>query len=241
MPLTAADIRPLPRARQDVKSPKQWLLEYAALPKQPLLVQAELVTPYVGAVGDRLHFDSILAYAWVASLPHPIAFDEAMVAPLPLDTLAIVEGPKKAVLPVWAATYLMPQGDTLRDRAYWHKRYPVDRSEFSTKLNTSTVAGRNKEYRVPIQTVHTPVLRAAVIGNQAEVERLLQFISHVGTKRAQGYGRVARWVVEPLDWTLEEARAAISEERPMPAPSGPIAGFTPPYWYAPWHSTTANR
>lgn len=235
------DIRPLPNARKRAKSPHEWLKEYAELPKQPLLVVANLVTPYVGAVGERLHLDAILSYAWMESLTHPVWYTDAAVIPLPLEALSVVKGPKKERLPVWASTYLIPQGDVLRDRAYWHKRYPVDRAEFSTKLNAEMGVGRNKEYRVPLQTLHTPQMRAACIGNQSEIERLLSYVIHIGKKRSQGYGRIGSWEVTPLVWTLEEARAAISRERPMPAPFGAVGGFTPPYWYAPWHSTIANQ
>lgn len=234
------DLTPLPLDQPQAKPMAQWLAEYQALKKQPLLITADLITPYIGAIGDRLHFDSILAYAWVASQPYPVAFNDAMVTPLPLELLRTVDGPSDAVLPVWAATCLLPQGDVLRDKAYWHKRYPVDRSEFSTKLNASMVGGRNKEYRVPMQTIHVPQLRSVVIGNHTEIDRLLKFVSNVGTRRTQGYGRVGRWSIEPLDWTLEEARSAIPNERPMPANKGFLAGFTPPYWYAPWHTTIAN-
>ena len=212
---------------------------------RPLLIRAELVTPYVPIDSTgRLNLDGILTSAFYKHLPFPVTFgDEIVGAPLPLKCLWISpEG-----TPLWACTQLLPQGDVLRDRAMWHKRYPVDRAEWGKKLSANMRAGANKEYRVPLQTVTAPELRATALGDPKRVQGLLEHISHVGKKNTQGFGRVASWAVSELE-NADDLEAAILLERPVPTDyllerDGELplanyrrAGWSPPHWYAPRHS-----
>jgi hypothetical protein len=220
---------------------------YATAPKEPLKVAATLLTPYVPTEADgALHLDSILSWAVVSSYPAPLTFgDGGAVVPIPLEILWLSpEG-----LPLWAASDLRPQGEAVRAREYWCKRYPADRAEFSSKINANTSAGRYKECRMPMATIRVPSLRGLCIGNRQEIERLLLGVTHVGKRPGMGFGRVARWSVEPLAEELSVVRRAIVQARPVPVEyfshSGTVAsssrikfygqGWTPPYWYVPWH------
>lgn len=220
---------------------------YATLPKEPLMVRATLATPYVPAESDgSVHLDSLLSYAVYAHLPYPVRCGgaEGVVTPLPLKLSWIRNG-----LPLWCTSDLRPQGDTLRDNAYWHKRWAETHTQFMSKKRANVKAGRNKEMRVPLATVQTPELRAICIGNRQKVEELLSHVSHVGKKPSQGYGRVAKWEVEPLDIPPEDAEAAALRARPVPLDylgglTEGVArrgGFTPPYWYAPFHCPVVVR
>lgn len=223
---------------------------YATLPKEPLVVRATLANPYVPAESTgAVHLDSLLAYAVYAHLPHPVRCGGAdgVVTPLPLKLSYVKDG-----LPLWAASDLRPQGDTLRESAYWHKRWPDAQQSYMQKRRANVKSGAYKEMRVPLPTVQTPELRALAVGNPEKVHDLLAHVSHVGKKPSQGYGRVARWDVEPLDTSVEEAEATALLARPVPlvylrdeasgeSHAAVRGGFTPPYWFSPWHTAVVTR
>lgn len=235
-------IAPLPKGRFDAGKPKrQWSVRrdtYAALPKEPLIVTAELVTPIIHAEPDATHLDSILAFA--ALTDHPCESYHApggvSAVPLPLELAWVSPNG----LPLWACTPLMPAGETLATREYWHKRYPSHRADFGSKVNAITSAGRWREYRTPVNAQQVQRLHALAIGNVAEIERLLRIVSHIGKKGSMGYGRVARWSVTQAGHGRDDVLAL----RAVPVayytgrqPVGALAlnrGWTTPYWYSPW-------
>ncbi|WP_339095569.1 hypothetical protein ACINK0_00640 [Deinococcus sp. VB343] len=93
-----------------------------------------------------------------------------------------------------------------------------------------TSAGRrtDRSPRLPVwaSTVFAPVSgqpgtwAALCIGHADEVRELLSYIHEVGKRPAWG------WTVEPLPLPMEQARALIEAQRPMP---GRDARWTPPY------------
>jgi len=235
------DLRPLPRVAPWNKGKRSYTWEqrrddYAALPKAPIIITAELVTPILHAERERTHLDGILSAAALTNHPTASNYDQAAVIPLPLE-LAWVS---QQGLPLWACTPLMPSGEGLATREYWHKRYPSHRADFGDKLNAVTSAGRWKEYRVPVHAQQIDRLHALAIGNAEAVEELLSVVTHIGKKGSMGYGRVARWSVTHGAHTLGDVLAL----RPVPAayydgqePVGELAlnrGWTAPYWYSPW-------
>lgn len=236
-----ASLRPLPRVAPWNKGRKsrnweQRRDDYAALPKVPLIITAELVTPILHAERELTHLDSILSFAALTNHPVASGYDQAAVIPMPLDLVWV----SPQGLPLWACTPLMPVGDGLATREYWHKRYPSHRADFGDKLNAVTSAGRWKEYRVPVHAQQIDRLHALAIGHAEEIEALLAVVTHIGKKGSMGYGRVARWSVTQAAHTLSDALAL----RPVPVayyegrnPVGSLAlnrGWTAPYWYSPW-------
>jgi len=211
--------------------------EYQALPKQPMVITAELVTPVIHAERDQTHLDSILSFAAITDHPVASAYEDQCVLPLPLELLWVSPSGQ----PLWACTPLVPAAESLETREYWHKRYPTNRAEFGDRLNAITTAGRWKEYRVPVRASSISRLHALAIGNLDEVQRLLEkVVTHIGKKGAMGYGRVARWSVTPTAHSLDD----ILRLRPVPVayyagkePHGRVSlnrGWTSPYWYTPW-------
>jgi hypothetical protein len=235
-----AHIRPLPdvapwNKRRRSRTWEHRRDEYAALPKEPIIVTAELATPVIHSERDWTHIDGLLS--WAALTNHPVAshYDAAPVIPLPLE-LAWVSPDG---LPLWACTPMMPAEVGTDSREYWHKRYPSHRAELSSRMSANTTGGRWREYRVPLRAHAVQRLHALAIGNTEEVERLLSIVIHIGKKGSMGYGRVVRWTVTTGTHALEDVLA----RRPVPVayyngrqPVGALElrrGWTPPYWYAP--------
>ena len=210
--------------------------DYADLPKAPLVITAEIVTPLLPAERDCTHLDSVLSFA--ALTTHPVASDYERVAVVPLPLYLAWVSPEGR--PLWACTPLMPVGAGLATREYWHKRYPSHRADFGDRLNAVTSAGRWKEYRVPVHAQHVDRLHALAIGHAGETEKLLRVVTHIGKKGSMGYGRVARWTVTSGAHSLADVLAL----RAVPVayyegrqPIGALAlnrGWTAPYWYSPW-------
>lgn len=233
-----AAIGPLPRVSPWIKGKRSttWAercAAYASLPKAPVIILADLVTPIVHAERERTHLDGILSAAAITDHPHPSAWDAVAIVPLPLELLWV----SSAGLPLWASTPLAPVGDRIESREYWHKRYPSHRAELGDKLSANTSAGRWREYRMPVAAQAVSRLAALAIGHRAELQRLLDGVTHIGKKGAMGYGRVARWQVIEADHGVDDILA----HRPVPLASGlpggsiitPQRGWTPPYWFAP--------
>jgi hypothetical protein len=205
---------------------------YATLDMVPLCVTAELLNPLGGY--DFPHLDNLLAWAVVeeatrgAGLP-PSA--EPYDLPLPLRCLW---RDPESDLPLWASTDLLPAGGGARDVSYWHKRAVTPAM---IRRNVRTTQGRHKERRTPLPTVAALTWRAEAIGDAREVARLLAFLGpHIGKKRGQGLGAVARWRVEVAQgFALGEA-GYLRRPVPLAALDGAttsgasFVGWTPPYW-----------
>jgi hypothetical protein len=236
---------PLTRCHPNLQGKMRY---YARLPMEPLRVTGYLGTPYVPAdPPDRLHLDGLLAWAVVNSQAFPLSFGgKAIVVPLPVACLWL----SPDGLPLWGTSDLRPvDAVAVHGAEYWHKRYPVDRADWDDKTRAITSRGRWKEYRVPLQTVRCEAVQGVCLGHRRIVEELLACVTHVGKKGAMGYGHVLRWVVEPWACSVEQARRDIEIHRPVPAlslsassPPRDLAhrGWTPPYWYAPWHALCAE-
>ena len=214
---------------------------YDAMEKHPLMISAELITPYIPAEShNNIHFDGILSQAVLTAHPCAARFDgQACIMPLPIEVLW--QSPQG--VPLWATSDMLPD-DIVQAREYWHKRYPSHRSDFGSKMNAVTTAGRWKEYRVPLNSVRSKTMRCIAIGNRDEVSRLLGFVSHIGKKGSAGYGRVAQWqgdIFDPSDpiglvLAAKSVPVDYAQIKEISGKYSPLCGWTPPYWYAPYHS-----
>ena len=229
-------LAPLPRVSRYIRGKRSYTWEervadYEKLPKEPVLITAEMMTPILHAERQSTHLDGILASAVLTDHPHPSAFGDIVTIPLPLDLVWV----SSSGYPLWASTPLVPVDGGIVSREYWHKRYPSHRAEFGNKQSANTSAGRWREFRVPVAAHSTSKLVAMAIGNMAELQRLLDGVTHIGKKSSIGYGRVVKWEVIPHPHTLED----VLSNRAVPVESGLTdgrmerhRGWTPPYWHA---------
>lgn len=177
-----------------------------------------------------LPLDSVLAWAWMMR-EHPERMaasqsgmqpDDVIVPELPLERRGSGDSW------YWACSFAFGQ-PVLENKAYWHKRFDAQASEDyadfgkrSGKVNVG--AGHYKNYRMPLVVFLVPRLEWWLVGDQAAVEALLTRVTHLGKKRSQGFGRVARWEVGRTDEDYSNAR-------PIPTPDGDdMATIRPPYW-----------
>lgn len=206
---------------------------------QPLRVTLSLASPLAGY--DPLNLDNLLARAVVdeatagQGVPHASA---AYVLPVPLRRLWRSDDG----LPLWAATPFVPAGVSAVDVAVLHKRQQVGEwtGTPSGHLNLASAAGRWMERRMPLPTTVAEAWTADAIGDASEIARLLARVSHVGKRRAAGFGVVVRWEVAPWDaWSLVRdgrlTRALPAEavrllDGGLPAGTPAPVGWTPPQW-----------
>ena len=149
--------------------------------------------------------------------------------------------------PLWAATPFMPVGDYERDVVYQHKRVQSGRWTAARGKNgygVPTVSGRWMERRAPLPTIVCAEFVATCIGNAIEIGRLLEQLTHVGKRRAIGFGEIDHWLIEPLghDFLLVDEIARLTRSLPaaafealLPRCYEPLeapvpVGWTPPQW-----------
>jgi len=91
---------------------------------------------------------------------------------------------------------------------HWNKRFDsrfMDLVDFGSRRGKIIVEqGRYKAYHMPVFYYAALRIEWYAVGDRAEIERLLCCVTHLGKKRSQGYGRVIRWEVEPIeqDWSI---------------------------------------
>ena len=217
--------------------------KYAQLPLKPLKITAKIINGVVTGVDNKIHLDSMLAWAVSKIYGSP---EETAIIPLPLQCAWVSE----SGLPLWVSTPFEMK-DAHSSFMYWHKRFPQYQViKFCSKPNTSTSSGRHKEYRVPMSVTITEdgLMVAYCIGNTEEIALLLEAISGVGKKSGSGYGAINYWEIEEIKSnTLNVSNEfmpyfteEILKKRPVPieyfievpkeARMSLRSGWTPPYW-----------
>lgn len=217
-------------------------VRYRDMPKRGLRVKAYTQKPFVATMDDTLHFDALIYGAAANSHPCAPIYPHSpvpVVFPLPIELIWV----SNKGLPLWAASDLIKSDELIPSVAYWHKRFPQRAvSEHCTSINVPTSRGPYKEYRVnlPLQTAPKNELEWQCIGNPEEIERLLSFVDFVGKKRSQGLGHILKWeVIEDDSVTIESIMShkdSVPKEFSGESKCGFEKGFTPPYYYVPWHS-----
>lgn len=208
--------------------------------KTALRVVAETVKPAIPGPDGAMHFDGILSAALLNSGLTGTTMNTLAehVLPLPLELVWTDEAGR----PLWTATDLRPAGRAAVGEAYIHKRYPTDRAQLAVRPAVNLSAGRYKDARIPLATLAAGRFEAWCIGIAEDVRALLAEVTHIGRKGADGFGRVARWTVEPA----EVDRAFILERRSVPLAAlgdsqvaadriDPRTSWTPPHWDARFH------
>jgi len=208
---------------------------FAALPMAPFRLTLRTLKPVAG--NDALHLDGLLAKAVVieAMRGKPLLpTEDAYYMPLPLGLERLHLG-----LPVWQCNDFAAV-DAAVGHTHYHQRSdsnPYDPAATVATLPQKkrrrmppTTEGQYMSYRVPLQYTEADCWQCEAVGNADEVLRLLrEYISAVGKKGAQGYGRVLSWEATPLD-SFELSRPVPIADTSQPF-NAQIMGWTPPYWH----------
>ncbi len=211
---------------------------------EPLIVTAETPAGYVASDPWSPALDSILAYAvlreqlgWETFALGSTGCGALVEAALPLG--------REEHAGLWWWQCSMPLAETvLSHRVYQHRR--ADFLTFPERLapgmrRIETKAGPFKQYRIPHTVRLAPRVQWHVIGDRADIERLLRRIPAIGARRGSGLGAVTRWTVAPGG---DAATARLL--RPLPEAFAREHGrdglriwwgIRPPGW-APEHKTT---
>lgn len=196
---------------------------------QPLKVTARLLTGRIATTDLYVPLDSILAHVWMMRHhPERMVASASAVRPEELiDPDLPFERRGQGADWYWACSFACgtPRAE---DIAHWHKRFDILEAEryvdFGGRCGkVNTKSGFYKTYRVPVVTFLVPELVWYAVGDMDTIRCMVQTVTHIGKKRAQGYGRVARWYVEAWPEDLSHLRA-------IPDPLGEEMGIRPPYW-----------
>lgn len=181
----------------------------------PLKITAHLMSGF--ATNDRWSpaIDGILAYAFMRE---KLGDEEFTLSQHRNDLQAPVEG-----LPLervewnghwWYAASSPIYDERAENTVYYHRRFDAYHAErHMTPRKTGkiqTAAGSFKNARLMIVQHVTDRIEWHVVGDEAEIMRLLQSITHVGARVASGFGRVRRWSAEPGDADIAR------HQRPLP-------------------------
>lgn len=204
---------------------------YDVLPMRPLRIRAELGAPV--AFYQPVHLDGILSHAVIAEATRGMMLpDNAPLTTIPLPLQVLWR--RGDGQPLWASTDFAPVGDAIRSQTYMHRRALDPKM---TPRNIDTAAGRHKERRTPLPTMHNTKLVADVIGNPEALSKLLHSVTAIG-KKHHSFGAVLRWTIDEADeFVLIDAERRA--RRPIPVQALGITadlgaayvGFTPPYWH----------
>ena len=91
---------------------------------------------------------------------------------------------------------------------HWNKRFRMnlaDLVDFGKRRGKVVIKrGKYKAYHMPIFYRSALWIEWYCVGDKTEIEFLLSTVTHVGKTQSQGWGRVAKWLVEPWpeDWSV---------------------------------------
>lgn len=125
---------------------------------------------------------------------------------------------------------------------YLHRRFDAYLAETysSQRARVEIKGGPFKAYRVMFPLILTPAIEWHVVGDAAEIRRLLRRCEAIGYRRNVGFGTVREWVVTP-----DGADEALARTwRPLPRATAERLGLSGPaleYGYRPDVRDPANR
>lgn len=88
------------------------------------------------------------------------------------------------------------------ERRHIVRRSPMAEAQaLGAMANVSIKSGSHRDFRFPLEVGHlrADTLAWYAVGDEAEVRRLLRWVTHLGRRRAVGLGKVVEWVVEPCE------------------------------------------
>lgn len=176
---------------------------------------------------EPLHLDALLA--WVLSPMHrtTVGLSRSDVPddiPLPVAILNV------GSTWVWQASAIMPHEiDAMSDIRYWRKKFRQNRAELTAGSPNMTNA-TYREWNQPMQLLLCRSMVAYAAGRAVVIRKLLNRVSHIGRKRAHGFGKLLRVDVAPVDYNWSCVRDGIAM-RWLPNENGSrFVRPRPPYW-----------
>ena len=207
---------------------------YAELDMKPLVITAHLRPGgRVVSYDPPVYLDGLLARCVVDLATHGMGVPDAPYdgywIPLPLR----LAWKSSTGFPLWDSSVFYPSGPHVDDVFYQHKR--MNPGDASNTRKVRTVVGRWMDRRTPLPVSVCDTWVAHCVGNQQSIQDLLQNITHLGKRRAIGFGEIERWEIQPGDFetalvdngiTKHAIPAGYLECKPLPM----RVGWTPPQW-----------
>ena len=135
----------------------------------------------------------------------------------------------------YCCSFAQWSANTIEDSSFYVKRFDVDQSDmcdFGGKVAKVDISrGQFKNYHIKVYYRHAQFVEWYARGMKEEIERLLNFCTHIGKKTDQGWGSVLKWEVMDWaeDWSIRGFGNKLMRNVPMHA-KGLIYGLRPPYW-----------
>lgn len=137
----------------------------------------------------------------------------------------------------YAVSFAQFPKHTIRGTHNYAKRFDTylgaDRIDFKGRRGKiDTARGENKNYFFKEYTFNCQYVDWYGRGIKEDVEKLLQFCTHIGKKSSQGCGAVLRWEVNETDkdWYLRNEDGELMRAVPSEK-GGVIYGIRPSYWH----------
>jgi len=183
-----------------------------------------------------LHLDGLLAYAVVLRDEMPMALTAEECVPIEVP---LAKEPAER-FHLASIGFCNVERNELR---YTNRRPPLEQYQTlgNDKIRTCKLSGGpNKGYRIPAELRHLEEdqIRWFCVGDEGELRALLSFITHIGKRRAVGWGQVTSWSVgHCATWdgfpVVRGGQALRHLPLDWPGLRDPAQGFgslTYPYW-----------
>lgn len=81
----------------------------------------------------------------------------------------------------------------------WKKKYPLNYIDYINKNTVRLGSGTRKDYNMPMICYSVYKIVFYCIGEQVNIEKLLEKINFIGKKSSQGYGKVKKWEIKRVN------------------------------------------
>lgn len=191
-----------------------------------------------GALGARtpVALDALLAWA--------VAQRDGVEPAATADEVVDLEIPvaRSACGRVYLASFAQYAPEASEKR-FVQRRFPIEEAQAIGAASIKRIqinAGPSKSYRIPheLQRVERDEVTWWCLGDAGEIRELLEIVTHLGRRRAVGWGRIREWRVEPCEpWdgfpVVRDGVALRTLPLDWPGLVSPEPGYAtlrPPYW-----------
>lgn len=141
-----------------------------------------------------VHIDGLLAFAVCIRDQIPPIIDESDILPIEIPVQREPGGR------FHLASASLPVDWVCHEKRFTQRRFPVELAPHMTDMKRVNLsAGAQKNFRIPLDNGRVGALVWYLLGERQSVTDLLSLITHLGKRRGVGYGKVARWSVEPCE------------------------------------------